>query len=55
VALVSSCLHRGETLKQKHKKHQIFIENLLAGLDVEGKARANDAPTKAPKGSLVPT
>ena len=34
----------------KHKRHQISFEDLLAGLDVEEKARAKDASTKAPKG-----
>jgi hypothetical protein len=34
----------------KHKRQQISVEDLLAGLDVEEKARAKDASTKAPKG-----
>jgi hypothetical protein len=34
----------------KHKRQQISVEDLLAGLDVEGKARAKDASTKPPEG-----
>ena len=34
----------------KHKRQKISIEDLLAGLDVEEKARAKDAPPRAPEG-----
>jgi len=34
----------------KHKRQKISIEDLLAGLDVEEKARAKDAPPRVPKG-----
>jgi len=33
----------------KHKRQKISVEDLLAGLDVEEKARAKDAPPKAPE------
>ena len=35
----------------KHKRQKISVEDLLAGLDVEEKARAKDAPPKAPEHS----
>jgi len=35
----------------KHKRQKISVEDLLAGLDVEEKARAKDAPPKAPEQS----
>jgi hypothetical protein len=35
----------------KHKRHQISIEDLLVGLDVEEKVRAKDAP-KAPERAI---
>ena len=34
----------------KHKRQKISVEDLLAGLDVEEKARAKDAPPRAPEG-----
>jgi hypothetical protein len=34
----------------KHKTQQISVEDLLVGLDVEEKAWAKDASTKAPEG-----
>ena len=33
----------------KHKRQKISIEDLLAGLDIEEKARAKDAPPRAPE------
>jgi hypothetical protein len=34
----------------KHKRQKISVEDLLAGLDVEEKAWAKDAPPRAPEG-----
>ena len=34
----------------KHKRQKIFVQDLLASLDVEEKARAKDAPQRAPEG-----
>ena len=41
---------RNFAIALKHKRQKISIEDLLAGLDVEEKARAKDAPPTAPKG-----
>jgi len=37
----------------KHKRQKIFVEDLLAGLDVEEKAQAKDAPPRAPEGQSL--
>jgi hypothetical protein len=34
----------------KHKRHEISVENLIASLDVEEKARAKDTRSKGDKG-----
>jgi hypothetical protein len=41
---------RNFAIALKHKRQKISIEDLLAGLDVEEKARAKDAPPRAPEG-----
>ena len=52
VALLPSCLlsWRNFATILKHKRQIISVEDLLAGLDVEEKARAKDAPPRAPEG-----
>jgi hypothetical protein len=41
---------RNFAIALKHKRQKIFAEDLLAGLDVEEKARAKDAPPRASEG-----
>jgi transcription elongation factor GreA-like protein len=50
--LTSSWRNFATTLK--HKRQQIFVQDLLATLDVEEKARAKDVP-RAPEGQLALT
>jgi hypothetical protein len=40
---------RDHATSLKHKRQNISVEDLLASLDVEEKARAKNAPPKAPK------
>jgi hypothetical protein len=50
-ALLQSCLlHGGTSPHLKHKRHEISVENLIAPLDVEEKARAKDTGSKGGEG-----